>query len=200
MYKSSILKGLRTVGAFIIYKDTLAFMIGPDNLEEKLGIVRIGGHIEENEDLFQCLKREIEEEATIEVKLLSSPYTYYKTSWDDNNYSEVSKETDLEIKPLVIVGDEKRSTAVFLAVAEKEPKPSSEAQGIIFLKEEDIKKICKGNYSLRDFLNGGGKLIQQKHMDYDMEMYAGVHLSFLNILLQEDNELLLNLFKKPVHL
>lgn len=32
----SVLKGLETVGSFIVYKDTLAFVIGPDHREKDL--------------------------------------------------------------------------------------------------------------------------------------------------------------------
>jgi hypothetical protein len=50
--------------------------------------------------------------------------------------------------------------------------PSSEACGIIFLKETDIKDVCSKKLHLKNFINNGGKLIQQKEIDYDMEMYA----------------------------
>lgn len=60
--------GFKTVGSFILYKDTLAFMIGPDNTGEKLGVMRLGGHIEENESYLQTLEREIKEEGSMEDK------------------------------------------------------------------------------------------------------------------------------------
>lgn len=62
------LNGFKTVGSFILYKDTLAFMIGPDNTGEKLGVMRLGGHIEENESYLQTLEREIKEEGSMEDK------------------------------------------------------------------------------------------------------------------------------------
>lgn len=189
MFELSVLNGLKTVGSFILYQDTLAFMIGPDNTGEKLGIMRLGGHIEENESYLQTLEREIKEEGSIEVKLLNSPNTFYKRNWDDNNYSEITDDIALDIKPLIIAGDKMRSTAVFLSYAEEEPKPSSEACGIIFLKESEIKRICLEKLQLRDFLESGGKLIQQKEIDYHMEMYAGAHLTFLNRLIEDKNDL-----------
>lgn len=189
MFELSILNALRTVGSFILYKDMFAFAIGPDNTGEKLGIIRIGGHVEENETYLQTLEREIKEEASIEVKLLSSPNTFYKRNWNDNNYIEISDDIDLDIKPLIITGTKMNSTAVFLSCAKEEPKPSSEAYGIIFLKKDDIKRICTGKLCLNDFLDSGGKLIQQKEIDYDMEMYAGVHLQFLNRLIEDKNDL-----------
>jgi hypothetical protein len=189
MFELGILNGFKTVGSFILYKDTIAFMIGPDNTGEKLGVMRLGGHIEENESYLQTLEREIKEEGSIEVKLLNSPNTFYKRNWDDNNYNEITDDIALDIKPLIIVGDKMRSTAVFLSYTEEEPKPSSEACGIIFLKENEIKRICSEKLRLRDFLESGGKLIEQKEIDYDMEMYAGVHLTFLNRLMEDKNNL-----------
>ena len=189
MFELSVLNGFKTVGSFILYKDTLTFMIGPDNTGEKLGVMRLGGHIEENESYLQTLEREIKEEGSIEVKLLNSPNTFYKRNWDDNNYNEITDDIALDIKPLIIVGDKMRSTAVFLSYTEEEPKPSSEACGIIFLKENEIKRICSEKLRLRDFLACGGKLIQQKEIDYDMEMYAGAHLTFLNRLIEDNNNL-----------
>lgn len=189
MFELSVLNGFKTVGSFILYEDTIAFMIGPDNTGEKLGVMRLGGHIEENESYLQTLQREIKEEGSIEVKLLNAPNTFYKRNWDDNNYNEITDDIALDIKPLIIVGDKMRSTAIFLSYTEEEPKPSSEACGIIFLKENEIKRICSEKLRLRDFLESGGKLIQQKEIDYDMEMYAGVHLTFLNRLIEDKNNL-----------
>ena len=189
MFELSVLNVFKTVGSFILYQDTLAFMIGPDNSGEKLGVMRIGGHIEANEKLLQALEREIKEEASVEVKLLNSPCTFYKTNWDDANYYEITNDIVWDTKPLIIVGDKSRSTAVFLSYTEEEPKPSSEACGIIFLKETDIKAICLKKLCLKDFIDNGGKFIQQKEIDYNMEMYAGVHLTFLNRLIEDKNEL-----------
>jgi hypothetical protein len=189
MFELSVLNGFKTVGSFILYQDTLAFMIGPDNSGEKLGVMRLGGHIEANENLLQSLEREIKEEASVEVKLFNSPCTFYKTNWDDSNYCEITNNIVWDIKPLIIVGDKARSTAVFLSYTEEEPKPSSEACGIIFFKEADIKNICSNKLRLKDFIDNGGKLIQQKEIDYDMEMYSGVHLTFLNRLIEDKNDL-----------
>lgn len=189
MFNVNVLNSLKTVGSFILYQNTFVFMIGPDKSGEKLGIVRLGGHIKENENYIQALKREIEEEASVKVKLINSPYSFYKRNWDDKCYYEITDNMPLEIKPLIITGDEARSTAVFFAYTEELPKPSSEAYGIILLKGNDIKDICSKKTCLKDFLKNGGTLIQQKEFDYDMEIYAGVHLIFLNKLMENGNDL-----------
>lgn len=189
MFELNVLEGFKTVGSFILYQDTLVFMIGPDNSGKKLGIVRLGGHIEANESLLQSLRREIMEEGSVEIKLVSSPYSFYKRNWGDINNYEITNNLEMDIKPLIIVGDKARSTIVFLSYTLEEPEPSSEACGIVFLRENDIQDICTKKLRLRDFLDNGGKLVQQKRIDYDMEMYAGVHLAFLNRLIEDKNDL-----------
>lgn len=44
MFDLSVFNEFKTVGSFILYQDTLAFMIGPDKSDKKLGIMRLGGH------------------------------------------------------------------------------------------------------------------------------------------------------------
>lgn len=85
MFEKGILEGFKTVGSFILYKDALAFIIGPDNSGEKLGVMRLGGHIEDGESLLQALKREIMEEGSIEVKMLNSPCTFLNRLIEDKN-------------------------------------------------------------------------------------------------------------------
>lgn len=190
MFDLNILNVFETVGAFVQYEDTLAFMIGPDKSGEKLGITRLGGHIEKNESLLQALEREVKEEGSIKVKLLDCSSTFYKTKWEDISYSQITNDIIWDIKPLIIVGDKSRSTAVFLSYAEDEPKPAAESSGIIFLRKNDIIDICSKKLLLKDFLNNGGKLIKQKEIDHNLEIYAGVHLTFLYKLMQDKNELI----------
>ena len=189
MFDKSVLKGFRTVGSFIIYEDTFAFMIGPDKTGERLGIVRIGGHIEGVESLAEALKREVLEEASINVDVINSPKTFYKKTWE-NEYSEIENFQHMKIKPLIIQGNENRASTIFLSYANEEPKASSEAYGIVFLRKSDIKEICTNKLTLSDFVNKGGKLIQQKDMDFNMEIYAGVHLLFLNRFMDDEKELI----------
>lgn len=45
---------------------------------------------------------------------------------------------------------------------------------------------------LKDFLSAGGKLIQKKEFDLDMEIYAGPHLRFLYELLESGDDVIIN--------
>lgn len=198
MFDLNIIESFTTAGVFVLYEGKFAFMIGPDETGKRLGIARLGGHIEKGEDIFECIERELEEEASIKVKLINSPKTFYKEKWNNKSFEEFKVHIPLEINPLLICGNQERSTAIFLAYAEQEPKPASEAYGIIFLKEEDIKEICTRTMQLRELAKRNVKLIEQKEINYDMETYAGVHLKFLYDLINSNDDLIYRYINKKL--
>jgi len=130
MVSNDILKSLKTAGVFVLSENKFAFMIGPNKTKDKLGIVRFGGHIENNENVFECISRELYEEASAYINIVSSPTTYYKQSWD-NEYIEIIDNIYFNINPLIIVGDVDYSTVIFLGYPQEELKPSHETSGII---------------------------------------------------------------------
>ncbi len=193
MFDKSILYNSKTVGTLIFYREFFVFMIGPDKTGEKLGIVRFGGHIEEGESIIQALDREIYEECSIRINIINSPKTFYIKSWNDSVLFDISNELDIEIKPLIIKGDTERSSVLYLSKTDDEPIPSSETNGIIFLRKQDIIDICTKKINcLSEFLELGGKLTQQKAIDYNKEMYAGVHLKLLYDLLVMGNNIIVD--------
>ncbi len=180
------LQNVKTVGAFIVNDSKFAFMIGPNASKDKLGIVRFGGHVEKNEHIYECLLREINEETSSTATIVSSPITYYKGKWEEDDYIELEKDLPLDIKPIIIVGDSNYLTMLFLAYVNEELKPSNETHGIIYLSISDIQNICNNRLTLNRFIKKGGKIVQQKKIDYEMELYPGPHLKFLNYLLKNN--------------
>lgn len=82
-----------------------AFAFGPNRHEGKLGIARFGGHIEANESIVECALREVKEETTLDVLLVSSPITYQIDSWD-SRLMEVEDEGK-EVKPIFEIWTER---------------------------------------------------------------------------------------------
>jgi hypothetical protein len=178
-----------TAGVFLIYENKFAFMIGPDKSGDKLGIVRLGGHIEENEGIIDCIKREVREEASVAINIVSSSITYYMNSWAEETL-EVITGSLLDLKPLLIVGDNKRATALYLAYTEERLVPAAEAHGIILLSEKQILEICSDKMTLTDFVNHGGQLLRSQEMNFEFELSAGPHLRFLSRLINCDSGLI----------
>jgi ADP-ribose pyrophosphatase YjhB (NUDIX family) len=187
---NEIYNSVQTVGAFVIYKDKFAFMIGPNKERNRLGIVRFGGHVELGESISECLHREMLEEISTTVKIVNSPVTYYKESWEETLITELNQSFPSEHQPIAVVGDSIRSTALFLSYADSELRPSSETHGIILLSKDEVKKVCTNRFTLKEFLKDSGELVEGKKIDYDMEILAGPHLKFLYFLIENNNKLI----------
>lgn len=183
MFDIDIVDSIKTAGVFLLYGKRFAFMVGPDKSGERLGVVRLGGHIEENEEIIDCVRREVGEEASVCIKLVSSPITFYMTNWDKETH-EVIDCSVFDIKPIVIKGDKSGATALYLAYTEEPLTPAAEAHGIVLLSENDIARICNEKTSLNTFISQGGELLQSKYMNFDWELSAGSHLRFLNNLIE----------------
>lgn len=186
-------ESIKTAGIYLLHNNRFAFMIGPDKSGESLGIVRLGGHVEDKEDIISCVRREVREEASADIILEPSPITYYKTSWETELYTVIDG-SDCH-HPLIVCGNEERATVLHLAYTEDPIKPSSEAYGIILLTIEEMEKLCGNEITLDQFVRQGGKLLQNKEMDFGIKLKAGPHLRFLNQLIQGDNYVIQDFIK-----
>lgn len=193
-----IYNSVRTVGAFVIYKEKFAFMIGPNKQKDRLGIVRFGGHIEDSETIYECLHREILEEILTTVEIVNSPVTYYKESWEATSITELDERFPLEQQPIAVVGDSNLSTMLFLTYANSELRPSSETHGIIFLSKDEVKKVCSDRFTLKEFLENSGKVVEQKIIDYNLEVLVGPHLRFLCSLVVNNESLIDKYIKRDL--
>lgn len=188
-------KQVNTAGAFILINDLFVFMVGP-NQKGDLCVVRLGGHKENNETAEECLKREIKEEASIDVTLANSPITYYLDLWyGEPGIIEQNFKTDKS--PIIITGPQDGPLSIlYFAYSDQEPVPDSETHGIIFLKKEDIDLICKEQITIDDFLKSGGKALFQKELRRDVILRPGVHLRFLSTLNKMNHNIIDNFIRK----
>lgn len=195
MFDKRILNSIKTAGVLLLYKDRFAFMVGPNQSCRKLGVVRLGGHKERNEGIISCIKREVMEEASVNITIVSAPTTYYKAYWDEKGCQKV-EHLPLEIKPIIVVGNRGRSTALYLARTEQCPIPAAEAHGILLLSKQDIRRLCSEPITLAQFVEQGGTLLQREDLDFELELEAGPHLKFLRALMDMDQALLEDFMKE----
>jgi len=60
----------KTSSAWVLVSGSFPFMVGPDQTGKLLGVVRLGGHIEQGETPWQCAVREVKEEADLDIEYL----------------------------------------------------------------------------------------------------------------------------------
>ncbi|MBG9716581.1 NUDIX hydrolase [Bacillus cereus] len=181
-------KNVRTAGAYVIYKNLFVFQVGPTNKGDTLGVVRLGGHKEGDETAVETAKREVKEEATIDIAILSSPCTYYKKNWDAQS-KKIKVEN--EINPILIIDspDETLST-MYMAHVENKPTPSSETNGLLLLSVNDIRLISSKEITLNEYIKQDGIAVLKEKMNKELILQPFPQLMFLAELLKNDPVLL----------
>ncbi|MBJ8109419.1 NUDIX hydrolase [Bacillus cereus group sp. N6] len=171
-----------------MYKNLFVFQVGPTSKGDTLGVVRLGGHKEDEETAVETAKREVREEATIDITILSSPSTYYKQNW---NAQSKKIKVENEIDPILIIDSPDETLSImYMAYSENEPTPSSETNGLLLLSVSDIRLICSKAITLNDYIKQGGIAILKEKMDKELILQPFPQLLFLAELLKEDPVLL----------
>ncbi|MCU5436900.1 NUDIX domain-containing protein [Bacillus mobilis] len=177
-------KNVRTAGAYVVYKSLFVFQVGPTSIGDTLGVIRLGGHKEADETAVETAKREVKEEAAIDIAIYSSPSTYYKENW---NAQSKKIRVENEINPIFIIDSPDETLSImYMAHSEYEPTPSSETNGLLLLSVSDIKLICSKEITLNDYIKQGGMAILKEKINKDLILQPFPQLMFLAELLKED--------------
>ncbi|WP_042225222.1 NUDIX domain-containing protein [Oceanobacillus manasiensis] len=181
-------KDIRTSGAYVLYKGLFVFQVGPTKKGSKLGVVRLGGHREDNETALETAKREVYEESQIEMTPFHSNTTFYLSEWNE----EPNKVTVNEpIAPILIKGNEKSAyTVMYLSKTSSMPTPSSESKGLLLLSPENVQLICQKRLSLHEYQKLHGISILTPEIDTKLILQPFPQLLFLSRLLKEETELM----------
>ncbi|MEK4742630.1 MULTISPECIES: NUDIX hydrolase [unclassified Bacillus (in: firmicutes)] len=181
-------RDVRTSGAYVLYNNLFIFQVGPTRKGDTLGVVRLGGHKENNETALETAKREVKEEAAIDITILSSPSTYYKENW---NAQSKKIKVENEVAPILIIDSPYETLSImYIAHSENEPNPSSETNGLLLLSVSDIRLICSKEITLNDYIKQGGMAILKEKMDKELILQPFPQLLFLAELLKKDPVLL----------
>ncbi|MEK4912821.1 MULTISPECIES: NUDIX hydrolase [Bacillus] len=181
-------RDVRTSGAYVLYNNLFIFQVGPTRKGDTLGVVRLGGHKENNETAVETAKREVKEEAAIDITILSSPSTYYKENW---NAQSKKIKVENEVAPILIIDSPYETLSImYIAHSENEPNPSSETNGLLLLSVSDIRLICSKEITLNDYIKQGGMAILKEKVDKELILQPFPQLLFLAELLKKDPVLL----------
>lgn len=181
-------RDVRTSGAYVLYNNLFIFQVGPTRKGDTLGVVRLGGHKDNNETAVETAKREVKEEAAIDITILSSPSTYYKENW---NAQSKKIKVENEVAPILIIDSPYETLSImYIAHSENEPNPSSETNGLLLLSVSDIRLICSKEITLNDYIKQGGMAILKEKVDKELILQPFPQLLFLAELLKKDPVLL----------
>ncbi|MDG5471268.1 NUDIX domain-containing protein [Jeotgalibacillus sp. ET6] len=179
---------VRTSGAYVLYNGLFIFQVGPTKKGDRLGVVRLGGHRENNETAWETAKREVFEEAQINIHLIDSTVTFYLAEWGEEPEKVIGDEA---VSPILIKGNEESSyTVMYLATTESLPTPSGESKGLVMLSPAEVQLICSKKLSLYDYQKSGGTYILKSEFDMTLLLQPFPQLQFLSRLLNEEAALM----------
>lgn len=162
-----------TAGAYVVAGDRVVFMVGlPSGASDRLGVARLGGHREGGETAWQCAAREVLEEASVVVRPLIPPATYWVGPPHDPAALAVGaweSETPAEPAPLLVAwreeAGERRLSVTYLALADGPPVPAAEAQSLLLLRRQDILRVARERLTLDALLRSGAQAVLGTALD-----------------------------------
>ncbi len=182
-----------TAGAYILTGGLYPFQIGLKPHDGKYPVVRLGGHVEENETGWQCAVREVREEAGLQIRPIPLQKTYLVVADDPNLIpTEITwvHELHSEVTPFLIVAynieNDPRLSLMYLVKSNEAPVPSTEVKGLLLLDRQHIHQLCHETITLCQFLSGGGKAILTGTFDRDLALEPFIQLRILSQLLDRE--------------
>lgn len=181
---------VNTAGAYVCLEGFYLFAIGIRPHNGHIPVVRLGGHREKGETGWQCAAREVLEEASLQIEPLFAQTTYLA----DGDCLETGLEgiqwqrkIEQEPAPLLVVAYQHEDgtwlSLMYLAQADRLPKPSSEVKGILLLTQEEIHRLCQEPMTLEQYLGRGGRAILKAKFDTRLVLEPFAQLRLLSKIL-----------------
>lgn len=186
---------INTAGAYVSFNGLYVFAIGIQPHNNRIPIIRLGGHREENETGWQCAEREVFEEARLKIKPLLPKATYlydWESLENDPRKIEWRYENEQEHIPCLALTYRREGTTtlslMYFAHADETPTPSSEVKGLLLLQETEIHRLCKVPTTLQQYLDCGGKAILKDNFDISLFLEPFAQLRLLSKILSIQSE------------
>ena len=185
---------ISTAGAYVCINGLYPFAIGTQPHNGCIPLIRLGGHREGHETGWQCAVREVYEEAHLCIQSLPPSITYLSDGDHiEANLKEIQwvHEADQAI-PLLVVAYHRQSrillSLMYLAHADKPPRPSAEIKGLLLLDRENIQRLCREPLTLEHYLSSGGKAILNYEFDMSLILEPFIQLRLFSRILSVQSE------------
>jgi ADP-ribose pyrophosphatase YjhB (NUDIX family) len=160
--------GVRTAGVLLRHGDDFVFQLGPNHDGTALGVARLGGHLEPGETAAACARREVLEEASVEIDILDPPDTFgYQAGARPIRLIETAPGTEQPRPLLVGRRDGQISSLTYLARATARPEPRAESHALVFLRAEEVALVCEEPVTIRQLLEAGGRFTTGRPLPMD---------------------------------
>jgi len=181
-----------TAGAYVLCDGYFVFMFGfgSNHGENELGVARLGGHREKGESAVQCAIREVREEASLDIALYRSPFTYFEQK-NEHRKNKGKQETN----PILVLKYDNRLSLMYLAYGSGALRPAMETQGILLLRKEDIAMICADRLTFGAYKKNGGKFVLVQQLPEQAILVPHTPLRFLNKLFDLESEMMAEFMK-----
>lgn len=188
---------VRTAGAYVVLDGRVPFMVGPTPRGDRLAVFRLGGHREPGESPWECAAREAREEATLHIRPLAPPHTYWAEG-ESATATPVPRSWPGEpaggVPPLLVVkGPGARAGALsvmYLALASGDPIPAAETRGLLLLDRAEVLRLARTPPTFAEYLRSGGCAILREELPTHLPLEPFLQLRLLATLLLWHPELL----------
>jgi NUDIX domain len=187
-----------SVGAYVVVDGRLPFVVGPTAAGDRLGVVRLGGHRKPGETPWACAAREVLEEASLAACPLAPPATYWLAPPHDPAALTAAPwpgaPTPADpVAPVLVAWREnagqRRSSLMYLAVADGPARPAAETAGLLLLTRADVLALVRAPVTLGAFLAAGGRAILRAALPTDLVLEPFLQLRVLAVLLARHPDL-----------
>ena len=178
-----------TAGAYVLIGGFVLFMGGPTKADDRLGVVRLGGHRETGESSWGCAYREVLEEASVRSQPIQSPVTYWTTGDVDRSLElrtwPFAPNVQPAIRPILVrerVETDRPLSVMYLARTDDPPAPAAEARGLLLLSRADVVRLTRQTLTLRQYLDLSGEAFLRDQLPLDLPLQPFAQLQALAVI------------------
>jgi len=189
---------IATAGAYVVVDQRIPFVIGPTADGVALAIVRVGGHRQEGESAWDCVRRKAFEEAGIRINPVRHARWTYRAIAGTPQPVLVGRDLapggeGREPPPLLVMARRDRTqptSVMYLAISRDEPVPGPEAKGLVLLRRSDVVLLCDQTLTLRQFAEMGGTAKLREPLEPSLPLWPFGQLRLLRDILADCPSLL----------